>query len=332
MPAEWEPHDATILAWPHEKDDWPEKHECIPWVYLEILRHLTQSEKVYLLIGKSMEKQIHSLFDKQRLDPRQIQLLRVPTDRCWMRDSAPIFVHNEFGERIAIDWKFNAWAKYDNWKKDNCVPQRLTDLIEIPRLVAEHDGRQVVLEGGSIDVDGKGSMLTTEECLLSPIQARNPSMSREDLEGVFSRYLGIEHVIWLGRGIEGDDTHGHVDDITRFVDVGQVVTVVEQNRDDPNYEPLQENLRRLRREKLDVIELPMPEPVFFNGQRLPASYANFYIANEHVLVPTFNDSADRLALGILADLFPTRKVVGIHAVDLVWGLGTLHCMTQQVPV
>jgi agmatine deiminase len=239
--------------------------------------------------------------------------------------------------RAAVHWQFNAWAKYPNWKRDAAAAKHILDTLDVHAWRPAMNGRRVVLEGGSIDINGSGLLLTTEECLLSPVQERNPGFTRDHYEKVFADYLGVRKVLWLGRGIAGDDTHGHIDDMARFVGSNKIVIAVESNQDDPNFEPLQENLRRLKGMKdmedrsLDVIPFPMPAPVWFNGQRLPASYANFYIANDRVLMPTFKDPNDRIALGILSDLSPGRTVAGIDAVDLVWGLGALHCLTQQQP-
>ncbi|MSQ94702.1 MAG: agmatine deiminase family protein [Gemmataceae bacterium] len=334
MPAEWEPHEATWLAWPHERSDWPGKFSPIPWVYAEIVKHLHVGEFVHILVNDAVsEKRARAVLQQVGVDFERIRFFRIPTDRVWTRDSGPIFVRHADGKLAITDWHFNAWAKYDNWKNDDQVPARLNKHLRLKSWQPKCKGRRVVLEGGSIDVNGQGLLLTTEECLLSPIQARNPDLTRADIERTLGDYLGIKKVLWLGNGIAGDDTHGHIDDLARFVAPRTIVTVVEQSQADPNYEPLQENLRRLQAlTDLEIVELPMPTPLHFKGQRLPISYANFYIANGVVLMPTFNDPADRIALGILAELFPTRRVVGIHAVDLVWGLGTLHCMTQQQPV
>ena len=338
MPAEWEPHEATWIAWPHEKADWPGKFAAIPWVYVEIVRLLALSEKVRILVDSSaVRRRVRVLLNQAAVDLKQVEFFVIPTDRVWTRDFGPLFVTNPAGEIAQTDWQFNAWAKYPNWQRDDAVPGQIQQALGLQSWQPHSGDRRLVLEGGSIDVNGQGLMLTTEECLLDSVQARNPGLSREQLEKVFADYLGVQRVLWLGKGIAGDDTHGHVDDLARFVGVGAVVTAIELNAQDPNHEPLQENRRRLQEmtdlagQPLEVVELPMPEPLWFEGQRLPASYANFYIANNRVLVPTFNDPHDRLALGILADLFPGRKVVGIHAVDLVWGLGTLHCLTQQQP-
>lgn len=339
MPAEWAPHEATWIAWPHNRNDWPGKFSPIPWVYAEIVRHLSRVEKVHILIGDRIrEKRARQVLDRAGVDLQQVRFFTIPTDRVWTRDYGPTFVKSKKGDVGCVCWQFNAWAKYPDWKRDVRVNRHIAHRLKLPSWEPTTHGRRIVLEGGSIEVNGAGLLLTTEECLLSPIQARNPGLAREELETVLSQHLGISKVLWLNRGIVGDDTHGHIDDLARFVAERRVVTVIEKNRADPNHEPLEENLRLLRAmtdvkgKPLEVVRLPMPAPVVFAGQRLPASYANFYIANSLVLVPTFNDPADRAALGILADLFPGRQVIGIHAVDLVWGLGTLHCMTQQQPL
>jgi agmatine deiminase len=338
MKAEWEPHAATWLAWPHERSDWPGKFAPIPWVYAEIVRHLHRHELVHILVNdRGKEKEARKVLARVNVDLKQVCFHRWPTDRVWTRDSGPTFLLGSSGTKALLDWRFNAWAKYSNWKNDDAVPGRIAKATGLPVHRPMWNGRRVVLEGGSIDVDGQGLLLTTEECLLSEVQCRNPGMTRADYESLFAEHLGVEKVLWLDRGIAGDDTHGHIDDIARFVGPGRVVAAVESDPAEDNYSILQENLDRLRDmtdqrgSRLDIIPLPMPKPVFFGGQRLPASYANFYIANGLVLAPTFNDANDRQALGILAELFPDRDVIGIHAVDLVLGLGTLHCMTQQEP-
>jgi agmatine deiminase len=338
MPAEWAPHQATWLAWPHCHSDWPGKFSAIPLVYAEIVRRLHGAEPVNILVNDAgAQRRATAGLKRVGVDLRRINFQHVPTDRVWMRDSGPTFLLNAHGQKAFLDWRFNAWAKYDDWQKDDAVPSKLAPSLACRSWQPAWNGRRVVLEGGSIDVNGEGLLLTTEECLLSPVQERNPGLARGDYERVFADYLGVKKVLWLNRGIAGDDTHGHVDDLARFVNPRTVVAVVEHNPADGNYRPLQENLERLRGmtdvhgKRLEIVPLPMPEPLYFAGQRLPASYANFYIANGIVLVPTFNDPNDRFALGILAELCPNRKVVGIHAVDLVWGLGTLHCMTQQEP-
>ncbi len=343
MPAEWEPHAATWIAWPHERSDWPGKFAAIPWVYAEIVRHLHTCEIVHLLVNDvAMETRVRRILGLAGVDLARVRFFRIPTDRVWTRDYGPMFAVSDQGELGIKHWRFNAWAKYDNWRRDDRVSVHVAQHLKIRRLIPPtRNGLRntpvVVLEGGSIDVNGQGCLLTTEECLLSEVQVRNPGMTRAEYENVFARQLGIRKVLWLGNGIAGDDTHGHIDDIARFVGPHTVVAAVEKTPSDANYRPLQENLERLRGmtdqhgRKLEVVELPMPAPIVFRGQRLPASYANFYIANETVLAPTFNDPHDRVALGVLSELFLERQVVGIHAVDLVWGLGTLHCLTQQQP-
>jgi agmatine deiminase len=338
LPAEWEPHAATWIGWPHNKSDWPGKFAPIPWVYGEIVRKLAPGEIVRILVDSSThEAQARRTLTKCGVDLRHIELLRFPTNRGWTRDFGPIFVRNDTEVAIAR-FHFNAWAKYPDWKKDDNVPDLAAKRLKLRQLRAQARGRPVILEGGSIDVNGRGTLLTTEECLLDPaVQARNPGLSRAELEGVLRESLGATNVLWLGKGIAGDDTHGHVDDVCRFVGPRTVVLCREDDPRDANYRPLAENRERLQGMRLEggsgveVVDLPMPAPLAFDGLRLPASYANFYVANAAVLVPTFNDLQDRVALGILAELFSDRPVVGIHAVDLVWGLGTLHCLTQQQP-
>jgi agmatine deiminase len=343
MPAEWEPHQATWIAWPHNRSDWPGKFEAIPWVYAEIVRYLSRVEDVNIIVADKNERKLaRKLLKSSDVNSPRIRFHSWPTDRVWLRDSGPIFIRrntvgNAVKDRLATtNWRFNAWAKYPDWKLDAQLPERIADQTGAKQFVPAFAGRgsvRVVLEGGSIDVNGDGLLLTTEECLLSRTQQRNPGFSRRHLESVLSEYLGINDVIWLGRGIVGDDTHGHVDDIARFVSPKTVVAAVEADRRDANYRPLQDNLMRLRKSgnKLNIVELPMPRPIVFKGRRLPASYANFYIANKLVLVPTFNDPYDRIALDTLAALFPKREVVGIYCGDFIWGLGAIHCMTQQQP-
>jgi agmatine deiminase len=339
MPAEWEPHEGTWIAWPHEKSDWPGKFQPIPWVYCEIVRHLSRVERVHILVNdEDTEERARKALARSHAEMGAVDFFRCETNRSWTRDYCPIFVRDGRGRVLITDWQFNGWAKYHNWEIDDAVPARIASRSGMRSIEPRLGRRRIVLEGGSIDVNGAGAMLTTEECLISPVQARNPGVSREQLERLFLKYLGIRRVLWLNRGIAGDDTHGHIDDLARFVDVSTVVVAQEHDKSETNYQPLAENLQLLRKmtdqdgRALRVIPLPMPEPVYFDGQRLPASYANFYIANRLVLVPTFNDASDRVALQTLARCFPDRQVVGIHSVDLVLGLGTLHCMTQQQPV
>jgi agmatine deiminase len=345
LPAEWEPHEATWIAWPHNKEDWPGKFGPIPWVYVEIVKHLSRVERVRILVrGRAEREDAAERLRKGGAFMDNVEFVKAPTDRVWTRDYAPSFVvtdHELVAPVAAVDWGFNAWAKYDNHTRDGKAGRRIAEHRKLarwkPTMPGPGGAMRVNLEGGAIDANGLGAMLTTEECLLSEVQARNPGLSRADMEQLFAEFLGVTHTIWLGRGIVGDDTHGHVDDIARFVGPRTVVAAVEDDANDPNHEPLQDNLERLKAAKdqsgkpLRVVALPMPEPVMFEGQRLPASYANFYIANGIVLVPTFNDPIDAEALTILRKLFKGRRVVGIHAVDLVWGLGAIHCMTHEEP-
>jgi agmatine deiminase len=348
MPAEWAPHTATWIAWPHNAEDWPGKFQPIPWVYAEIVRHLSSVEDVHILVNDAdAERRAAGFLRRAGANLARLHFHHWQTDRVWLRDSGPIFVKKTDsaktidGELAITNWRFNAWAKYDNYQRDDRIPGHVVKLygMEEFKPEVEVDGKmqRLVLEGGSIDTNGAGILLTTEECLLSDVQERNPGVSCEQLEKAFHDYLGIEKTIWLNRGTAGDDTHGHVDDITRFVGENTILTCVEKSTHDENHLPLAENLDRLRSARnlsgrqFKIVELPMPAPVVFDNQRLPASYANFYIANSLVLVPTFNDPNDRCALNIIADCFPDRTVVGIHSVDLIWGLGALHCMTQQEP-
>lgn len=348
-PAEWEPHEATWLGWPHNRADWPGKFTPIPWVYGEIVRRIAPGEIVRILVNdRTHEASARRILERIGVYPERVEFFRFPTDRGWMRDTGPIFVKRDAalggrggarGETAVAGFRFNAWAKYDNWRRDAKVPGLAAKRLKKRIFIPEFNGKRVVLEGGSIDLNGRGTLLTTEECLLDPItQVRNPGMSRADLQKVLLDHLGAANVLWLGKGIAGDDTHGHVDDLCRFVNPSTAVLCEEKHPGDANYAVLNENRERMQDmrledgSKIQVVPLPMPAPVLFDGQRLPASYANFYVCNAAVLVPTFNDPNDRVALGILADLIPDRPVIGIHAVDLVWGLGTLHCLTHEQPL
>jgi agmatine deiminase len=341
MPAEWEPHQATWLAWPHNVRDWPGRFGPVPWVFADIVKKLAEGETVRLLVNDAAhEAGARRHLERNGADLARVDLRRIPTDRVWTRDSGPIVVRKKGarGGRAVAGFRFNAWAKYADWKRDARIPERAARALGLPLVPVRRAGRDVVLEGGAIDVNGAGSILVTEECLLDPaVQVRNPGFERADYQAVFRDALGAPNTIWLGKGIAGDDTHGHVDDLARFVSPSTIVLSREDDPGDANHGPLSENRERLASARLadgsrpQVVDLPMPRPVIFAGHRLPASYANFYIGNAVVLVPTFNDPADRVALGILGELFPGRSVVGIHALDLVWGLGTLHCMTQQEP-
>lgn len=326
MPAEWETHAATWLAWPHNEDDWPGRFEPIQWVYGEIVRKLAAVERVHILVRDyDAGERARRVLTMCGADWDAIEFFEAKTDRVWARDFAPLFVRNNQGAVGAVKWRFNGWAKYDNHVLDETAGYRIA-------ATAAHTWMpEMVLEGGSIDVNGSGLLLTTEECLLSPVQARNPHLSREEVETRLGDYLGIDRVLWLKNGIAGDDTHGHIDDLARFTGPNSIVMAAEDDPTDANYEPLRENLALLKSQPLQVRTLPMPAPLWFDGQRLPASYANFYIANGIVLAPTFNDANDRIALNTLAECFPDRRVIGINCVELVLGLGTLHCMTQQQP-
>jgi agmatine deiminase len=338
MPAEWERHEATWLVWPHKLSDWPGRFAPIPWVYAEIVRKLAEGEKVRTIVASTRhEAGARRVLGEVGARPANVEFPRWPTDRGWSRDMGPLFV-TRGGQRAIARFRFNAWAKYPDWRKDAKVPARAAARLKLPLRAARHRGRDVVLEGGAIDVNGSGSLLTTEECLLDPlVQVRNPGFGRSDYETVFGAALGVTNTIWLGRGIAGDDTHGHVDDLARFVDPRTIVACRESDGADANHRPLEENWERLQGARLEdgsrprVVALPMPRPLLYKGQRLPASYANFYVANAALIVPTFNDPADRIALGVLSELVRDRPVLGIHAVELVWGLGTLHCLTQQQP-
>ncbi|MGI9104059.1 MAG: agmatine deiminase family protein [Terriglobales bacterium] len=353
LPAEWEPHAATWLGWPHNRSDWPGKFEPIHWVYAEIVRHLARVERVEIIVNNAAaEERARSILGRANVVSDNVRFHRWRTNRGWTRDFAPLFVRHGSPTRAGrhrvavVNFHFNAWAKYADWKLDARASDRIVSYLKLPAWRPLYAGARsssstkldaIVLEGGSIDTNGAGLLLTTEECLLSNTQQRNPGLSRNDLERVFADYLGIEKVLWLERGIAGDDTHGHIDDIARFVAHDTIAAAVESNSADENYAPLRDNLQCLRGmtdqrgRRLNIVELPMPAPVVFRGRRLPASYANFYIANRLVLVPVFNDRNDRLALNILTDLFPDRDVVPIYCGDLIWGLGAIHCMTMQQP-
>ena len=345
MPAEWAPHAATWLAWPHNPQDWPGKFQPIAWVYAEIVRWLSSVEDVHILVNDLIaEQRATRILRRGGANLARLHFHQWHTDRIWLRDSGPIFTKalDDSGHLRITNWRFNAWAKYPNWHNDDLIPQQVASLYAMPSIeptLTLNNGEQhrLVLEGGSIDTNGEGILLTTEECLLSDVQARNPGVSKAQLEQAFHDDLGIDQVLWLNRGCAGDDTHGHVDDITRFVAPNTILTCIESNIADENHLPLAENLERLHAARnldgmpFEIHTLPMPAPVFFEGQRLPASYANFYIANRLVLVPTFNDPNDRIALNTLATCFPDRTVTGVHCTDMIWGLGALHCLTQQEP-
>ncbi|MBV6511319.1 MAG: Agmatine deiminase [Ignavibacteriaceae bacterium] len=338
IPAEWEQHESTLIAWPHNKADWPGKFTPITWVYADITAKLSYSEKVRIVVQDQKQKeQVQKALSKVEYDSDNVVFHVIPTDRSWMRDSAPIWI-KEGNTPVPLLFRFNAWAKYDNYKQDEKLGSKILSQMKVKGRKAESLKKHVVLEGGAIDYNGSGLLLTTEECLLDPLQqVRNPGWGKKEYEQMFAEQLGIKKVIWLDKGIAGDDTHGHVDDLARFVNENTILLCSESDSSDENYDLLQENMERLKGEKnlkgesFEIIPLPMPDPVVFDGMRLPASYANFYIGNQTVIVPTFNDAKDYIALGILRECFPDRKVVGIHSLDLVWGLGTLHCLTHEIP-
>jgi agmatine deiminase len=354
MPAEWEPHEATWLGWPHNPTDWPDKLDTIRWVYGEMVRKISVGEMVRILVAsRAEEKLARRYLTRAGVGLRNVQFILHPTNRGWMRDSGPIFVRKQRSEvrgqrsegrrqkseTAIVHFHFNAWAKYDDWQKDRRVPEMAARRLRKKLFHAQYDGRDFVLEGGGIDVNGRRTLLTTEECYLDPkVQVRNPGLGRKEIDETLKTFLGVTNVLWLVAGPVGDDTHGHIDDICRFVDARTLVLIKETNSKDPNYRPLSENWDRIQDLRLEdgsrpqVVPLPMPAPLFFDGYRLPASYANFYISNAAVIVPTFNDPNDRIALGTLGELFRDRPVIGIHAVDLVLGFGTLHCLSQQQPV
>jgi agmatine deiminase len=342
MPAEWEKHEATWLGWPHNETDWPGKIDTIRWVYGEIVRKVGAGELVRILVnGKSDEKLARNYLSRAGANLRNVEFVIHPTNRGWTRDSGPIFIKRGNGaksEAAIVHFHFNAWAKYDDWQKDRRVPETAAKLLRKNLFNSQHNGKDFVIEGGGIEVNGCGTLLTTEECYLDPqVQVRNPGLGRKEIDDILKKYLGVTNVLWLVAGPVGDDTHGHIDDICRFVNPRTLVLIKETNKNDQNYHPLSENWERIQDLRLEdgskpeVVALPMPAPLYFDRYRLPASYANFYISNAAVLVPTFNDPNDRIALGILGELFKDRPVVGIHAVDLVLGFGTLHCLTQQQP-
>jgi len=338
FPAEWEKHQATLLSFPSEGRDWPGKYHAIKWAFVEIIKKITVYEPVILVVkSDELRGKVSVMLEQAHVDPAQVSYIIQDTNRNWMRDSGPAIVKKTDGGREAIQFGFTGWAKYKNHKKDQGIPLAVAQQLGVPLIQAMYENKLVVLEGGSIDVNGCGTLITTEECLMDPVlQVRNKGFSKEDYENVFREYLGVTNTIWLGEGIEGDDTHGHVDDICRFVNRNTVVAAQESNSSDPNHQKLEANLEILRNarlengEKLNVIAMPMPSRIDFEDLRLPASYVNFLMTNGCLLVPTFNDKNDYKALGILTDLFPERDVIGISAIDLVWGLGTLHCLSHEI--
>jgi len=336
--AEWENQEGILLCFPHNGNDWPGKYGAIQWAFIEFIKKISEFEKVFLIVAdKKLQEKVSEMLMMAHVSMDKISFIIHKTNRSWMRDSGPIIVQNG-SKREAINFNFNGWAKYKNYQLDKFVPSKVANHLNIPLTQAKYKGKPVILEGGAIDVNGKGTLLTSEECLLHPtIQIRNPNFTKEDYEAIFKEFLGITNVIWLGDGIIGDDTHGHIDDLCRFVNEKTIITVVETDTKSPNYAALQDNLERLQKAVLEdgkkptIVTLPMPKKVEFDGLIIPASYANFLIINKIVLVPTFNDANDRNALNIIADCFPDREIIGISAIDLIWGFGTLHCLSQQIP-
>jgi agmatine deiminase len=348
MPAEWEPHAATWLSWPHNERSWPGKFETVEPVYAAMTRAIADSEPVHINVANADMERRARRFLADAGAKANITFHHIPTNDAWCRDHGAIFVkatasepaspdshsalrtpHSALPPLAATTWRYNAWGDKYPHDLDDAVAGRMAEILGVPRL-----DQDIVLEGGSIDVNGAGALLTTEACLLNP--NRNPHLSREQIEDRLRRGLGVEEILWLGDGIVGDDTDGHIDDLARFVAERTVVTVVESDPHDENYAPLQDNLRRLRAmtvagRPLDFVELPMPPALVYDGQRLPASYANFYITNRSVLLPGYDRRTDARARSILTDLFSNREVIVIDCTDLIWGLGAFHCLTQQVP-
>ena len=339
IPAEWEQHQATLLSFPHNHLDWPGKFQAARWAFVDLINKITRYEPVMLVVKSSgHQSYVENLLNRAHVDKEKVSYIICDTDRSWMRDSGPVIRKSDKGEREALHFKFNGWGKYDNYRKDLAVPPVIARYLTIPLIQVSYNNRNVVLEGGAIDNNGNGTLITTEECLMDQVnQVRNPGFSKSDYENIFRENLGIRNVIWLGKGIEGDDTHGHVDDICRFISRNIVVAARETNRKDGNHFKLEENLERLQDacdasgEKINVVTIPMPARIDFEKLRLPASYLNFIYLNEALFVPVFNDRKDYLALGIFHELFPDRDVIGINATDLVWGLGTLHCLSREIP-
>lgn len=339
FPAEWEKQQGILLCFPHNGKDWPGKYEAVQWAFIEFIKKIATFEQVILVVAsKKLEEKVIAMLQTADVAMDNVSFILYKTNRSWMRDSGPIIIKNEQG-REALNFNFNGWAKYKNYQLDKHVPSKVASFLNLPLTQVTYNGKHVIVEGGAIDSNGKGTLLTTEECLLDPtIQVRNLNFTKQDYEAVFKEYLGVTNVIWLGNGIVGDDTHGHVDDLSRFVNENTIITVVEEDKNDANYTVLQDNLIRLQNAKLEngktpnIVILPMPKKLIFDGVRIPASYANFLILNNCVLVPTFNDSNDRFALQTIANCFPNREVIGISAIDLIWGFGTLHCLSQQIPL
>ena len=337
MPAEWEKQQSTLIGWPYNKDDWPDKFKNIPEVFAKIVSKITEAQKVNLLIKDSKSKNlIKKLLMKNNTKLLNVKFIICKTDRVWMRDTGPIFVKNKKNKNIFLNWKFNGWAKYKNYRADDKVNLRIKNHYKGNIITPRFKKRLIVLEGGAIDVNGKGLLITTKECLLSKIQQRNSFLKVKDYNQIFQKFFGIKKVIWLNKGIEGDDTHGHVDDIARFVTSNKVFLAYENDKKDKNYKNLVENFKILKRvrvnsSRLKIKKIPMPKAIYIDNVRVPASYLNFYILNKFVLLPTFNDPKDKIVIKIFKKEFSNRKIIPIDCSELIWGFGAIHCLTQQEP-
>ena len=337
MPAEWEKQQSTLIGWPHNKNDWPGKFKNIPGVFAKIISKITESQKINLLINNSKSKNlIKKLLMKNNTKIRNVKFIICKTDRVWMRDTGPIFIKDKKNRNILLNWKFNGWAKYKNYRADDKVNLKIKNHYKGNFITPRFKKKLIVLEGGSIDVNGKGLLLTTKECLLSKIQQRNPFLKIKDYNRIFQKFFGIKKVIWLNKGIEGDDTHGHVDDIARFVTSDKVFLAYENNKKDKNYKNLDENFKILKKIKINssrlkIKRIPMPKAIYINKFRVPASYLNFYILNKFVLLPIFNDPKDKIVIKIFKKEFSSRKIIPIDCSELIWGFGAVHCLTQQEP-
>ena len=337
MPAEWEKQKSTWVAWPHNKKDWPNKFKLIPDIFAQIIAKISKFQKVNILIeNKNLKKKIYLILKNYLANTKNINYTICKTNRAWLRDSFPIFVKNKLNQKVLIDWGFNSWAKYKNFNHDNKIGIKIKKFLNLDSVKPKFKNRRIILEGGSIDVNGKGVLLTTRECLQSKIQERNIGFKKKDYEEIFKKFLGIKKVLWLNKGIVGDDTHGHIDDIARFVTSKKIFIAYEKNKNDVNYKKLRENyqiIQKLNKKKeFKIIKIPMPNAKYIDGVRVPASYLNFYIANRIVLVPVFSDEKDKKIIKIFKKHFKNRKIIPIDCSLLIWGFGAIHCMTQQEPI
>ena len=337
MPAEWEKQESTWVAWPHNKKDWPNKFELIPDIFAQIIAKISKFQKVNILIeNKNLKKKIYLILKSYLANTKNINYTICKTNRAWLRDSFPIFVKNKLNQKVLIDWGFNSWAKYKNFNHDNKIGIKIKKFLNLDSVRPKFKNRRIILEGGSIDVNGKGVLLTTRECLQSKIQERNIGFKKKDYEEIFKKFLGIKKVLWLNKGIVGDDTHGHIDDVARFVTRKKIFMAYEKNKNDVNYKKLRENyqiIQKLNKKKeFKIIKIPMPNAKYIDGVRVPASYLNFYIANRIVLVPVFSDEKDKKIIKIFKKHFKNRKIIPIDCSLLIWGFGAIHCMTQQEPI